>query len=86
MTGPIKLVPKPTPAEEVKSGVIEVLENALRDAKEGLIGAILIVERDMESTWAIRCSQTFSVLEEIGALQSLMWERLKQVDTSDDDC
>jgi hypothetical protein len=66
----IKLAPRPTLKDEIKASVINVLEEALKDARDDKIIDVAIMARDY-SGWRNWASMTAGKFERIGAVEVL---------------
>lgn len=79
----LNLVAAASADDETKQSVIDILEKTLVEARDGKIIGLFIVQREFGHDWSLRSSSSFNLSEEIGALQMLIYERLKQSDEVD---
>jgi hypothetical protein len=80
MNEPVKLVPKASATAEIKTAVVDLLCETLIDAQRGNILEIIIVAKEVDGGWYHRASGTLSVREQIGALEIIKYERIKQTE------
>ena len=76
MPDPLKLVTPPTATEQNKSDAAKILRAELERAEAGEILAVIVVTKDADGMWTHHTTGAISVREEIGAIESLKWNRL----------
>lgn len=76
MSDPVKLVTKPTIADEIIEGAATLLREALADVEAGKVAGIIVLCKEADGMWMHRASGTISVREEIGSLEMLKWDRI----------
>ncbi len=81
MTGPVKLVPKPTVDAEIRDGAIALLREAIADVEAGKVLGVIVLSKETDGMWMHRASATISVREEIGSLEMLKWDRIARTRT-----
>lgn len=65
----VELVQKPTTSEEIKAGIVQLLEVVLAEAEAGHISTMLIIAVHPDSTWSRECSGTVEMAAMIGRLE-----------------
>ena len=65
----LKIVPPPTPAEDVKAELVTLLEQTLAEARRGEIVSVIMLLRNSDGDWSDRCSATLRFSEDIGRLE-----------------
>lgn len=77
---PVALVTTPPIAEHIKKRAVELLEEALADAREGKVCEVIIISKEIDGDWFHRATGTLSLREQLGALEYLKYDRFRQTD------
>jgi hypothetical protein len=78
MIAPIKLVTPPTAEEAAKAKVIEMLEEALAEAKTGKFTEFVLILKRADDDWEERATPTRYMSEWIGKLEMLKFTWMLQ--------
>lgn len=78
MSAPVKLVTKPTAADEVRESVTRLLRDTLAEAESGEIDCVAIIIGHTDGEWSDRCSTTTRFSEAIGRLEITKQEWIAQ--------
>lgn len=78
MNNVVKLMPAPTPSEEMQAECISILESALERAKDGNVESCIIVMRAPSGFWCKAKSSAMSVPESIGYLEIVKQEWISE--------
>lgn len=76
MSTPIKLAPPPTADEQNRLDSVAILRTELERAEAGQVCAVIVITKDVDGLWTHHTTGAISVREEIGAIESLKWDRL----------
>ena len=76
MTDVVRLAPKPTASEQNKEDAVTILREELRRAEAGEVLGVFVITKDSDGMWTHHTTGAISVREEIGAIESLKWDRL----------
>lgn len=76
MVKPLKLVAPLTATEQIKIDAVEILREELKRAKSGEILGVIVITKDADGMWTHHTTGSISIREEIGAIESLKWDRL----------
>lgn len=80
----LKIVPKTTVSDEIKNDIINILEKALEQAKQGDVECVLVILKQIDGHWSDERSGVVNFSDSIGKLeiikQSWITEYLKQSD------
>jgi hypothetical protein len=76
MSTPIKLAPPPTADEQNRQDSVAILRTELERAEAGQVRAVIVITKDADGLWTHHTTGAISVREEIGAIESLKWDRL----------
>lgn len=72
MSPPLRFVPRPSADKEAREEVIEMLEEALEEAKRGeIVEIVMILKRPEEDVWDERATVTRFMSAWIGKLEML---------------
>lgn len=75
----LSLVPKPTASDEIRADVIEILEDALVQAKQGQITSLVVIMLHPDGSWSDWQSSTTQLSEVVGRLECAKQKRVMQV-------
>lgn len=75
----LALAPAPTVAEEIRAHVVEVLERALAEAKDGQITSVVVIARHPDGEFSDWHSSTAEAHAVIGSLEVAKALRIKQL-------
>lgn len=76
MTEPIALVPKPTVDAEIRANAIKILHEAIADVESGKVSGVVVLSKETAGTWYHRATGTVSLLEDVGSIFMLLWDRI----------
>jgi 1,4-dihydroxy-2-naphthoyl-CoA synthase len=78
MNAPVKLVTSnPTADEEIRASAIQLLEEALADARSGKVVGVVILSKEIDGGWYHRATASLSLRERIGSLELVKFDLMK---------
>lgn len=80
----LSITPKPKASDEVRAGVVRVLERALAEASEGNISSVLIIALHPGGEWSDWQSSTEQMSEMIGRIEIAKQKRIAHYFENDD--
>ena len=72
----VKLAPPLPFDEQNKADAVKLLQETLSRAEAGEVLGAIIITKDTDGMWSHLTTATLSIREEIGALETLKWDRI----------